>query len=141
MSLPRRRFLLYCGAAAAGLVLAGTGTFELSRRLVLHLSGSCSFCCKARAEVFRLAGVLGSPARICDECVGLVLEILADEGGHPVQSESQASTIMDQADELAALLRQLAADRDAFDAERAEALRNRLEAAIRHPKRHSDFCC
>jgi len=70
---------LLCGASGAGIFLAKTGLIELPRRMVLQLAGTCSFCGKDRREVFGIAGVVGSQARICDECVGLCFDILREE--------------------------------------------------------------
>jgi ATP-dependent protease Clp ATPase subunit len=47
--------------------------------MVLQMAGRCSFCGKDRREVFGIAGVVGSAARICDECIGLCFEILAEK--------------------------------------------------------------
>ena len=75
----RRRFIALCGAAVPGLWLAGAGLIQLPRRMVIALSGRCSFCGKAAEEVFGLAGVTGRPARICNECIEICLEILRDD--------------------------------------------------------------
>ena len=42
-----------------------------------NASMRCSFCKKTRAQVFKI--VLGPNVSICDECVELCEEILADE--------------------------------------------------------------
>jgi hypothetical protein len=77
--LTRRRFVFLSGVGASGLWLAGTGLLRLPERMVLALSGNCSFCGKATPEVPFLAGVAGRAARICDECVGLCLDIVAEQ--------------------------------------------------------------
>lgn len=79
--LSRRRFMFLVGGATTGLWLASTGIVRLQRSFVLSLAGSCSFCGKAREEVHALVGTAGLPTRICDECVGLCCEILAEEAG------------------------------------------------------------
>jgi hypothetical protein len=75
----RRGFLWLCGATTAGIYLAKTGLIELPKRMVLQMAGRCSFCGKERREVFGLAGVVGSEARICNECIGLCFDILQEE--------------------------------------------------------------
>jgi ATP-dependent protease Clp ATPase subunit len=47
--------------------------------MVLQMAGACSFCGKDRREVFGIAGVVGSEARICDECIGLCFDIVSEE--------------------------------------------------------------
>lgn len=75
----RRGFLWLCGASTAGVYFAKAGLIELPRRMVLQMSGTCSFCGKDRREVFGIAGVVGSAARICDECIGLCFDIMEEE--------------------------------------------------------------
>lgn len=75
----RRRFLALTGAAVTGLWLAGTGLIALPRLMIIAISGRCSFCDKAAAEVFGLTGVTGYPTRICNECIELCLEIIRDD--------------------------------------------------------------
>ena len=67
----RRGFLFFLGAGATGLWLAGSG--------VVALPGTCSFCGKRRAEVRSILGVRAHPTRICDECIGLCMQIIAEE--------------------------------------------------------------
>jgi hypothetical protein len=76
----RRRFLLLLGGATTGIWLASTGLVRFERRLLLTVAGSCSFCGKTGAEVLTLVGTAGRSVRICDECVGLCCDILAEEG-------------------------------------------------------------
>jgi hypothetical protein len=54
--------------------MANTGLIELPRRMVLQMAGQCSLCNKDRRETFGLAGIVGRPARICDECIGFSLD-------------------------------------------------------------------
>lgn len=75
----RRRFIALIGAAAPGLWLEGTGLIQLPKRMVISISGRCSFCGKASREVFGLAGVMSRPTRICNECIDICLEILSDD--------------------------------------------------------------
>jgi ClpX C4-type zinc finger len=75
----RRRFIALIGAAAPGLWLEGTGLIQLPKRMVISISGQCSFCGKASREVFGLAGVMSRPTRICNECIDICLEILSDD--------------------------------------------------------------
>ena len=48
----------------------------------------CSFCGKAQSEVRKL--VAGPSVYICDECIGICVEILHDEGITPTAPESRA---------------------------------------------------
>jgi ClpX C4-type zinc finger len=75
----RRRFLALIGASVPGLWLDGIGLIQLPRRMVIDISGHCSFCGKDAREVFGLAGVIRRPARICNECIDICLEILRDD--------------------------------------------------------------
>jgi hypothetical protein len=47
--------------------------------MVLQVAGTCSFCGKDPREVFGIAGVVGEDTRICDECIGLCVDILAEQ--------------------------------------------------------------
>jgi ClpX C4-type zinc finger len=75
----RRHFLALIGTAAPGLWLDGTGLIQLPRRMVIAISGRCSFCGKAAGEVFGLVGVTSRPMRVCNECIDICLEILRDD--------------------------------------------------------------
>ena len=77
--MKRRRFLALAGTAVPGIWLAGAGLIQLPGRMVLAISGDCSFCNKSAAKVFGMAGVVGRAARICNECVEIYLEILRDD--------------------------------------------------------------
>jgi ATP-dependent protease Clp ATPase subunit len=102
----RRRFLFLVGSAAPGLWLAGSGLIRLERRFVLALGGSCSFCGKAANDVGALAGALGRPTRICDGCIDLCCQILAEQSLHPSGRllEERSAT---EDDDLHRLLRDL----------------------------------
>ena len=77
--LSRRRFMFLLGGATTGLWLASAGLVRLERSFVLSLAGSCSFCGKDRAQARALVGTAGHSEKICDECVGLCCEIIAEE--------------------------------------------------------------
>jgi ATP-dependent protease Clp ATPase subunit len=47
--------------------------------MVIDIAGRCSFCSKPAGEVFGLAGVLSRPARVCNECIDICLEVLSDD--------------------------------------------------------------
>lgn len=83
----RRGFLLLCGASGAGIFLAKTGLIELPRRMVLQLAGTCSFCGQRPEEVFAILGVPGRNERICDECLGMCLDVVS----HPSVRSGHAS--------------------------------------------------
>jgi hypothetical protein len=75
----RRRFLFILGGATTGIWLAPTGLVRFERTFLLTVAGSCSFCGKSGADVIALVGTSGRSARICDECVGLCCDIVAEE--------------------------------------------------------------
>lgn len=75
----RRRFLVLAGTAMTGLWLAGTGLIRLSRRMVIAFGGSCSFCDRGAEAVFGLAGTIGRPDLICNQCIEICLDILKDD--------------------------------------------------------------
>lgn|SRR5262245_61174512 len=75
----RRRFIALIGASLPGLWLDGTGLIQIPKRMVIALSGQCSFCGKNAKEVFGLAGVAGRSVRICNECIDICLEIYRDD--------------------------------------------------------------
>jgi ClpX C4-type zinc finger len=75
----RRRFLALIGASVPGLWLDGVGLIQLPRRMVIEISGDCSFCGKDAREVFGLAGIIRRPDRICNECIDICLEVLKDD--------------------------------------------------------------
>jgi hypothetical protein len=62
-----------------GLWLVGTGLIRLSRRMVIAFAGRCSFCNKAAGTVFSLAGAIGRPDLVCNECIQICLDILGDD--------------------------------------------------------------
>ena len=75
----RRRFLLLGAGATTGIWVAGAGLLQLPGSMVLKLGGICSFCGKRAGGIRAFAGVGGRPVRVCDECVELCLDILAEE--------------------------------------------------------------
>jgi len=110
----RRRFLAFCGGGIAGIWLAGTGLVRLPTGMVFAMSGSCSFCGKEAREVFGLAGITHRNVRVCDECIELCFDILAEEIGiePPVPAESAADpleVVLEDSELLAELLRRVAA--------------------------------
>ena len=130
----RRRLLFLLGAGATGLWVAGTGLVTLARRFVLELAGLCSFCGKQKTEVRALAGVVGRPVRICDECVGLCQDIIAEESAKaPPRPQPESSTD----EELMAYLKELGAEAGDLDKALA-ALKQKLEGK---PERWNDLAC
>lgn len=75
----RRRFLLLGAGATTGIWVAGAGLLQLPGAMVLKLGGVCSFCGKRAGDIRGFAGVGGRPVRVCDECVQLCLDIIAEE--------------------------------------------------------------
>jgi hypothetical protein len=105
LDLSRRRFLFLCGAAAPGLWFARKGLVLLPGRMVLGLGGICSFCGKESGSVKGLASVRGKPERICNECVELCLDIIAEEAEFdaPSRDRSGAPTSPPPGDQVAAV--------------------------------------
>jgi hypothetical protein len=111
--LSRRRFMFVLGGAATGLWLASTGLVRLERGFVLSLAGSCSFCGKDRAEAHALVGTAGRATRICDECIGLCLDIIGEDLGDYGQPNAAPNVeAEDFQQRVGELLRQLAQGRD-----------------------------
>lgn len=143
----RRRFLLLVGASGAGIFLAKTGLIELPRTMVLQLAGHCWFCGKDRREVFGIAGVIGREPRICDECIGLCFDILAEEieelrkgvqapeGMAADASPSHTHIEAPATDELERLLRSASADPDADPREIVAT----IQAYLKRPPRDVDL--
>jgi hypothetical protein len=97
----RRNFLALIGASVPGLWVNGIGLIQLPRKMVISLSGHCSFCGKEARDVFGLAGVISRPTRICNECIDICLEIMladillmADPPPPSVQIEKAGSTTL-----------------------------------------------
>jgi hypothetical protein len=119
----RRRFLALIGATVPGLWLDGTGLIQLPRRMVISISGRCSFCGKAAGEVFGLAGVTSRPTRVCNECIDICLEILRDNlllnAPRPPLPERELllhpEVLLTGEDRLAELLRQAQQPRSGAD--------------------------
>jgi ClpX C4-type zinc finger len=72
----RRHFLALIGASVTGLWLNGVGLIQLPRKMIISLSGRCSFCGNEAGDVFGLAGVISRPTRICNECIDICFEIM-----------------------------------------------------------------
>jgi len=83
--LSRRGFLLMLGAAfgstTAGLWLPETGVVTVPRRMVLELTGTCSFCGLRLPAVTALAGVVTRSPRICNQCIDPCLQVFEKEFG------------------------------------------------------------
>src|SRR5262245_59328610 len=108
--MDRRRFLGIVTVATAGLYLPQVGLIELSRKLVLEFSGSCSFCGKRVQEVFGLAGLRqGGSVRICDECIALCFDIIAEESRPPAPRRPLPPNLQQQIDHLQKLSKELEA--------------------------------
>lgn len=138
--LSRRGFLFVCGAAATGLWLAKTGLVALPGRMVAYLSGSCSFCGWRSPDVQRLAGVVGRSARICNNCIGLCLDIITEEGRRPIAPAPPPPPVpadLDE-DELSALLAAVAAGEP--PEERVEQIRRLLDGQAPRPDFQCSFC-
>jgi hypothetical protein len=80
--ISRRRFVALCEGGIAGIWLAGTGFVPLPNEMVFAMSGSCSFCGKEANEIFGLVGVTHRTARVCNECIELCFDIIAEEVGN-----------------------------------------------------------
>jgi ClpX C4-type zinc finger protein len=79
MAMNRRNFLALIGAAVPGVWFNSVGLIQLPRKMVISLSGRCSFCGKEAKDVFGLAGVISRPTRICNECIDICFEIMIDD--------------------------------------------------------------
>lgn len=66
-----------------------SGIEKVYRAAGSTLHFSCSFCSKSRTEVRRL--IAGPEVFICDECVGLCVEILAEEDAAAGRKAGEAS--------------------------------------------------
>ena len=133
--LTRRRFVSLCGVTAPGFWLAGAGFFRLPERMIIAISGRCSFCGKGMPDAVLLAGVVGRRWRICHECVDLCVDIIAgdteaedprEQPRHAVPAESMA--IPSQEGELERLI-QRAIDSAGIQAREIDDL---LESARKH---------
>jgi len=77
----RRWFLAFCGGGIAGIWSAGTEFLRLPAEMAFAMSGTCSFCGRGACEVFGLAGIAHRNCRICNHCIELCVDILAEETG------------------------------------------------------------
>ena len=95
----RRRFLAIWGGGIAGIWFAGTGLVSLPAEMVFAMSGSCSFCGKEAREIFGLAGVTHRNGRVCNECIELCFDILAEEIGigPPAPSHAESNAVIPEA--------------------------------------------
>lgn len=132
--------MLLLGGSATGVWLASTGLVRLERRFMIALGGKCSFCGKDRAEVVDLFGRSGIPERICNECLGLCLDIMREEIEIPVP----APAVLVEADDdaVADTLRELAA---AQNSRHADELVDRVRRSLfaegsRFHEYHCSFC-
>lgn len=83
----RRGFLWLSGASGAGFCLA-TAVPDVRRApMRIRLTGACSFCGQRLGEVFAIFGVSGREERICDECLGMCLDVIS----HPSARSEYAS--------------------------------------------------
>ncbi len=69
--------------------------------MVFAMSGSCSFCGKEAKEIFGLAGITHRNSRICNECIELCFDIVAEGGG--IRPPTHSHTESDAASADAAL--------------------------------------
>src|SRR5262245_43005006 len=112
MMTPNRRwFLLLMGASAtnvgARLWLPETGLIELPGRFAIELRGECSFCGKHAREVASLLGLRGRAQRVCDECIGLCMDILDPSGGLEPAPPGEDATLSEDLDAILAELEEL----------------------------------
>jgi hypothetical protein len=100
----RRKFLLVCTAAATGLWMQSVGLTTLTRKVVVALSGDCSFCGHHVTDVGSMARSVGAQVRICDHCVSLCMDVLAESGFTPedlgVERAATAATCRDAQDRI-----------------------------------------
>jgi ATP-dependent protease Clp ATPase subunit len=108
--------------------------------MVLQLAGTCSFCGKDRREVFGIAGVVARWPRICDECIGLCFDILAEELEERARASGKGGPRSTGDDELDRLLS------PATPADPREIIQ-RIQAHLQAPPRkarvrdlHCSFC-
>ena len=127
-----------------GLWLAGTGLIRLSRRMVVAFAGRCSFCNRATGTVFGLAGIVGRPDLICNQCIEVCLDILKDDplattasGAHPPPTDHLMSDggFEPSESEIEEVLRCLERSRsDAEPGSQLEQLRGLLAGSAKGPK-------
>ncbi|MEO8553892.1 MAG: ClpX C4-type zinc finger protein [Kofleriaceae bacterium] len=140
----RRRFMVLLGGATTGPWLASTGIVPLDRSYVLAAAGLCSFCGAPRPSVRAMVGVPGRRVRICDQCIGLSCEILAEtvEGWRaPSGGPSRVvPTLEDERfdDDLANVLRELA-DQTVPSRRLLDELRRAIEPSPSFS--FTEFCC
>jgi len=81
--MDRRSFLAFSAASLTGLVVPTTGVLAVPRHLVLQMMGSCSFCKKEPLRIAATAGNRDGTVRICDQCLRLCLDIIAEDDARP----------------------------------------------------------
>lgn len=72
---------------------------RLERTIVMSAAGWCRFCGKPRHEARALVEAVGAEPRICDECIGICWDVIADELGEdlrPNESWLQPATPPDR---------------------------------------------
>ncbi len=136
----RRGFLLVCTSAVTGLWFRETGLTQLSRQLVIELSGDCSFCGNSvqKGEVATMARAVGTRVRICSECIDLCLDIVelpaivpaARAHSKPDIPRYERPTLIDEDDTMAALCDLLKIRQGAHESHYAAAV-DRMIATMR----------
>jgi ATP-dependent protease Clp ATPase subunit len=112
----------------AGIWLAGSGFVAFERKMVLKLSGPCSFCGKRAEAVFGLAGIAERDVAICDECAGLCLDIVGEETRKDYGDGVSVGSKWTAPDDFDELLKQ--AELDADLERRRAAVSNELQSEL-----------
>jgi hypothetical protein len=114
---------------------------------VFSTDGTCSICDRDRARVQRVLGVADRPTRVCDQCVALGWDLVADEVGVETPSDLHGRVNFDDVPfddaqyqaHIAEVSRRLAEEREArrvspFDPARV------AQARAATPKFRCSFC-
>ena len=114
--------------------------------MVLQMAGKCSFCGRDRREVFGIAGIVGREQRICDECIGLCFDILAEEMKDQAKDRFEVAHAGAGAswtdDELEKLLRAASSDSGVDPRDLIGQIQARLESpSERKQVAYRDFHC
>ncbi len=131
-------FAILCRADPPFLVVAQSSKTALSNPLVEQLARRCNFCGKDRSGARALAGCLGSGARICDECVDLVLAIVGRV--HDTAADSNSATSQSSCDELVNRLASLSSAGDALEGVRFGELSTLFPEYVAGPPSVCSFC-